>query len=143
MSVRPSVLLSRHFLGIVSLVFSEIWHGARNSYEVVRDRARFSEKKNFLPQNWEKRPNMGQKHGFFNLLENLVINFYWIWSIMEIYIICCVPAQIPYLGKFLFLRYGPKCSQPIRLQDFLINHISRANQWNSLIFYMLIWIHIN
>ena len=43
-------------------------------------------------------------------------------------IICCVSAQIPFLGKFLFSRYGPKCSQPIRLQDFLINHISRANQ---------------
>ena len=40
---------------------------------------------------------------------------------MEIYIICCVPAQIPYLGKVLFLRYRPKCSQPIRLQNFLIN----------------------
>ena len=39
----------------------------------------FSEKKFFLPQNWEKGPKMGQKQGFFNLLENLVINFYWIW----------------------------------------------------------------
>ena len=44
---------------------------------------------------------------------------------MKVYIICYVPAQIPYLGKFWFLRYTPKCSQPIRLQDFLINHISR------------------
>ena len=53
---------------------------------------------------------------------------------MKTYVICSVPAQIPYLGKFLFLRYGPECSQPIRLQDFLINHISRTNQSNSLIF---------
>ena len=30
--------------------------------------------------------------------------------------------QISYLGKFWFLRYGPKCSWPIRLQDFTINH---------------------
>ena len=30
--------------------------------------------------------------------------------------------QISYLGKFWFLRYGPKCSWPIRLQDFSINH---------------------
>ena len=29
--------------------------------------------------------------------------------------------QISYLGKFWFLRYGPKCSWPIRLQDFSIN----------------------
>ena len=56
------------------------------------------------------------------------------------HIICCVPAQIPYLGKLLFLRYRPKCSQPIRLQDFLINCIPRSNQWNSLTFCMLIQI---
>ena len=26
---------------------------------------------------------------------------------MKNYIICCIPEQIPYLGKVLFLRYGP------------------------------------
>ena len=72
---RPPILLLRHFLGIVSLVFSEMWHGARNSYEVVRDRAGFSGKIFFLPQNWDKGPKC-QKQDFFNLLENLVINFY-------------------------------------------------------------------
>ena len=35
---------------------------------------------------------------------------------------CCMLEQISYLGKFWFLRYGPKCSWPIRLQDFSINH---------------------
>ena len=69
------------------------------------------EKKNFCHKNWENRPKMGQKHGFLNLLENFVINFYWICSIMKVYI-CCIPAQIPYLGKNFFLRYWPKCSQP-------------------------------
>ena len=33
----------------------------------------------------------------------------------------CMLEQISYLGKFWFLRYGPKCSWPIRLQDFSIN----------------------
>ena len=75
---------------------------------------------------------MGQKPGFLNLLKNLVINFYWACSIVKIYIICYVLAQIPCLGKFLSLGYGRKCSQPIRLQDFLINHISITNQWNRL-----------
>ena len=56
--------MTRHFLGIVSLVFSEIWHGARNLYEVVRDRAIFSEKNFFLPQHWEKEPKMGQNQFF-------------------------------------------------------------------------------
>ena len=56
---------------------------------------------------------MGQKQGFFNLLKNLVINFYCIYSIMKMYIMYCVHAQIPYLGKFLFLRYGPKWTNQI------------------------------
>ena len=89
--------------------------------------------KDFLPQ---KLAKWAKNVVFFNLLKNFVINFYWICSIMKIYIICCVPAQIPYFGRFWFLRYGPKCSQPIRLQDFLINHISRRNRWNSQIFCM-------
>ena len=87
----------------------------------------------FCPKILENGPEMGQKQSFLILLKDLVFNFYWMCSIMTAYIICCIPKQIPYLGKFLFLRYGPKCSQPIRFQDFLINHISITNQWNSLI----------
>ena len=59
---------------MVSLVFSGIWHGARNSYEVVRDSWIFWGNF-FLPQIWEKGSKMGQKQEFSNLLENLVINF--------------------------------------------------------------------
>ena len=84
---------------------------------------------------------IGQREAFLNLKKNLVINLHWSCSIMKIYIICYVPAQIPYLGKILFLRYRPKCSQPIRLQDFLINYFSRTNWSNSLIFCILIQIH--
>ena len=125
-SVHPSFCLYRHFLGNVSLVFSRFWHGARNPYEVVCQSQIFW-KKFFCPQNWENEPKMGQKL-FLNLLKNLVVNFYWVCFLMRIYIICCVPAQISYWGKVLSLRHGPKCSQPIRSQDFLINHISSANQ---------------
>ena len=57
-----------------------------------------------------------------------IIKLYAQNNTSKIYNICCVPAQIPYLGKFLPLTYGLKCSQPIRLQDFLINHISRTNK---------------
>ena len=72
--------------------------------------------------------------------KNLFINIYQIWSKMKIYISCCVPAKMLHLENFLFLRYGQKCSEPIRLQNFLINHISRSNQW--IFFCMLIQIHI-
>ena len=99
----------------------------------------FPEKK-ILPQ---KLAKWARNMFFFNLLKNFVINFYLICSIIKIYFICCVPAQIPYFGRFWFLRYGPKCSQPIRLQDFLINHISRRNRWNSQIFCMKIfWVGV-
>ena len=87
----------------------------------------FLEKK-FLPPKLGEWTKMGQKQGFLNILKNFVVNFYWICSIMKMSIICYVPVQIPYLGTFWFLRYGPKCSRPIRLQNFLINHISIANQ---------------
>ena len=113
-----------------------------NYMQVLGDRAGFLEKK-LLPPKLGKRTKICQKQGFHNLLKNFVINFYWICCILNIYIICCVPAQIPYLGKFLFQRKGPKCFQAVRLQDFLINHISRTNHWNSLIFCMLIQIHVN
>ena len=74
--------------------------------------------------------------------KNMVFWIYWkIWSL--ICTMCSVPAQILYFVIKKFLRYGPKCPQP--LQDCRIavfNHISRKNQWNSLIFCMLIQIHI-
>ena len=71
--------------------------------------------------------------GHQNWLQNNVFRIYLN------YIICCVPAPIPDLGKSLFLRFGSKCAPPNRLQDFLINHISRTNLWNSLIFYFKSW----
>ena len=89
LSALPSFLpLSGYFPRIVSLVFPKFWHGARYSYEVVRDRAGFS-RKLFLPINWENWPKMG----FWNSLKNLAIIFYWICYIMKIYIISCVTVK--------------------------------------------------
>ena len=45
-------------------------------------------------------------------------------------------------GENFSCRYGPEYPEPIRLQDFLINHISRNNHWHSLVFCKLIQIHI-
>ena len=104
--VCPSFRLSRRFLGIVWLVFSKSWHGARNPYEVVRDRAWFS-RNIFFPKKLRKWVKNGPKTSFFKkILNNFVINFYWICSVMKIGISYCVPAQIPYLRKFWFPRYG-------------------------------------
>ena len=78
--------------------------------------------KKFCPKNQVNELKMGQRQSFLNLLAN---SFYCICSMVKTYIICCIPGQISYLGKFLILRYGSKCSQLIRLQDFLTNHIFR------------------
>ena len=60
-SFCPSFRLCGRFLGIASLVFSKFWHGARNPYEVVRDRAEFSRKNFFAP----RIGKMDQTQGFF------------------------------------------------------------------------------
>ena len=41
-SFCPSIVLSGHFFGILSLVFSRSWHGAGNSYEVYVTEQDFS-----------------------------------------------------------------------------------------------------
>ena len=67
---------------------------------------------------------MSQNRFFLNLLKRLVMNFYWVctsWYVL---------AQIRYLSKFNFVKYGPKCSQTIILKDCSINHVSRTNLWN-------------
>ena len=125
--VCPSTLLSVLSVWTFSwnfiIRFFKFWHGGGNRYEVVPYR-------------------VGISGRFLNLLENLVINFYWICFTTKTYVIC-YSAQIPYLEKNFFLRYGSKYSQLIRLQVFLMNHISRTNQWNSLIFCILIQVHVN
>ena len=136
-----SFCLSGRFLGIVSSIFSKFRHGVIISYEVY-GRARLSKINLFAPKiekmgpKWSKNrisPFIGKcGHSF---LLNLIYN-------ENLYNLLC-SCKITYLEKKFFLRYGPKCSQPISLQDFLINHISRTNQWNSLIFCVLAQIYIN
>ena len=92
--------------------------------------------KSVLPNNLGKWTKM-EKKGYLNLLTDLDINFYWICSIIKTYVICCIPSQTPYLGKFLFQRYGPKCYQPIRLQDFLIN--LSPEQMNKIAWLFACW----
>ena len=81
-------------------------------------------KKMFYPQNGENRPSpgffecIGKSSYFFSVLY-FFINLVYNESLY--YCNSCMLEQISYLGKFWFLRYGPKCSWPIRLRDFSIN----------------------
>ena len=56
---------------------------------------------------------------------------------MKTYIICCVSIHNLCLIKMVFLRYGPKCSQPIRLQYFWINKI--PEQINEIAWFFACW----
>ena len=81
-------------------------------------------KKMFYPQNGENRPSPGffeciGKFSFFSQFFIFFISVVYNESLY--YCNSCMLEQISYLGKFWFLKYGPKCSQPIKLQDFSIN----------------------
>ena len=105
--------LSGCFLGIWSLDFSGFCQGASSHYEVEHDNPIFL-KNLFCPKNWGNGP----KIDFLNLKKNLVINFHWICSMINMFIICRIPAQNLWLGKILFLRCRPKYSQPVKLHNF-------------------------
>ena len=108
------VLPSGSFHGIGSWVFPETQHGVMGPFLLCVTGPDFFKKNLFVP----KMGKVGQKQGFLNLLENVAITFFWIWSMKKFYNVCCILAQSPYLGKIYFLRYEPKCSWPIRLQYF-------------------------
>ena len=74
----------------------------------------FLEKKHFLLQKlwkWAKNRVFWFKEKFSHIFSlNLFYN-------ENLYYLLC-SCKNPILGKILFLRYRPKCSHPIRLQDF-------------------------
>ena len=75
----------------------------------------------FCPQNGETRPRPGffEKVQFFFSVLYLFINL--VYNECLYYCSSCMLEKISYLGTFWFLRYGPKCSWPIRLRDFSID----------------------
>ena len=84
----------------------------------------FSEKM-FYPQNGENGPTKPRILWMYRKVQFLFLVLYFFISVVYneslYYCNSCMLEQISYLGKFWFLRYGPKCSWPIRLQDFFIN----------------------
>ena len=85
--------------------------------------ARFFENRVF-PSKWGKQTKardlwMYRKAQLFFSVLYFFINLGYNESLY--YCSSCMLEQISYLEKLWFLRYGPKCSCPIRLQDFSIN----------------------
>ena len=80
-------------------------------------------KKMFYPQNGENRPSPGffECIGKFSFFSVLYFFISLVYNESLYYCNCCMLEQISYSWKFWFLKYGSKCSWPIRLQDFPIN----------------------
>ena len=80
-------------------------------------------KKMFYSRNGEIRPSPGffecKESSVFFLVLYLFLSL--VYNESSYYCNFCMLEQISYLEKFWFLKYGPKCSWPIRLQDFPIN----------------------
>ena len=64
-------------------------------------------------------------------MKNFVISFSW-----KTNIVIDISPSVPYLAKFWFSIYGPKCCQPITLQDSLKCNISREKWMMKFIFGM-------
>ena len=77
----------------------------------------------FCSENGENRPNPGffECIGKFSFFLRSLFFISLVYNESLYYCNSCMLEQISYLGKFWFLRYGPKCSWPIRLRDFSIN----------------------
>ena len=114
---RPSVFLSRCFLGIGSLVFSETQHGIRGPCVVVRDRARFFENK-FFSQKWGKWAKNFPKIGFSEFIAKLSYSFFLKMVYKENLYYLQYSCTNPMIWKNLvwknFLRNPSKCCRSIR-----------------------------
>ena len=109
-SVHPSV--QRFSWNWLFSFFQEL-NVVRGPCGVVYNR----KKKVLSPQNGENRPSPGffECIGKFSFFSVLYFFISLVYNESLYYCNCCMLEQISYLGKFWFLRYGPKCSWPIRL----------------------------
>ena len=85
---------------------------------------------------------MAPKLVLLDFLKIFVISFSWKSSKMETNIVVDISTPDPYLAKFWFSGYWPRCCQPIKLQDSLKCNISRKKWMMKLIFGMQIYIEV-
>ena len=119
-SVRPSILSVFSSVWVFSwncIIFSKFWHHARNPFEVLHDRAKFS-RKFFLLQKDREVDKKWAKIRVFSIYRNILslifLNLFY--NVNLCYLLCSYTN--PMFGNFFPLRYGPKSSQPIRLLVF-------------------------
>ena len=132
------------FLELFRYFFSETLHDIKNPCGVVHDSLIFL----FFDDSFTpKMGKMGQQNEpdrvFWMYRKIQLLIFWWILSIMKVYINCCILEQISYFAKIWFLRHRPECSRPIILLDFQFNYISRIDWWKKPDFLQVVHIHGN
>ena len=85
---------------------------------------------------------MAPNLGFLDFVKSFIISFSWKQSKMKTNIVVDISPPIPYLAKFWFSSYGPKCCQLMKSQDSLSCNILRKNGMMNFIFGMQIKINI-
>ena len=85
---------------------------------------------------------MAPNLGFLDFVKSFIISFSWKQSKMKTNIVVDISPPIPYLAKFWFSSYGPKCYQPIKLQNSLKCNISRKKWMVKFVFGMQINIKV-
>ena len=114
---RPPFRLSGHFLGIVSLVFSKYWHGARNPYEIVCY-SRIFWKRFLLPQKLGKWTKKWTKNRFFKIYWKKYHQFSLNLCYNEnLYYLQCSCAN-PIIGKILFSEIWAKMFSANQITGF-------------------------
>ena len=116
------VLLKPVLLVIRSLVFFWNWHNDTSELKEKLIWTEFREKLFHSLEVGKMDPKWTNNYVFFLRL----FSFSWKISKMK-YTVIYISPQIPCLVKFWFLSYGPKCSQPVRLQNSFKYIISRKN----------------
>ena len=79
---------------------------------------------------------------FFGFLKNFVISFSWKQSKIKTNIVIDISSPVPFLAKIWLSSYGPKCCQPIKLQDSLKCNISRKKWMMKFILGMQIKVQV-
>ena len=107
------------------------------------ERAFFFRENSFSPKFGQNGPKWPQNRVFWIFWNILSLVFLGNSVKLKAHIVINIPQPIQCMGKFWFSSYGPKCCQPIKLQDSLKCNISRKKWMMKFIFGMRIKIKVS
>lgn len=119
------------FIGYVRLCFFNFQKALESHLKLCLSELDFF-KNNSVSQNCR---NLAKNRLFLNLLKNLVIKFFWIWSPIKIYIICYINEKSSYLTtefhKSPFKNLGPEIWAKIPLANQMAGVWNQQSLWRK------------